>query len=68
MVTDASQNGDEARKQVQNGDAHPSVPKMKSFIVNGEEKQELEGVSADLAIVSPLADGRMLDVAEGRSE
>lgn len=36
-----------------------------AFVVNDKNREEVRGLDGELAIVSPLVDGRLLDVAAG---
>ena len=36
-----------------------------AFVVNDKNREEVRGLDGNLAIVSPLVDGRLLDVAAG---
>lgn len=59
-------NGVQIRRQAL-GDATPRPPSTPApgMLVDAKRKAELEGLGADVAVVSPQVDGRMRDVAAG---
>lgn len=38
-----------------------------AFVVNDKNREEVRNLDAELAIVSPLVDGRLLDVSAGKA-
>ncbi len=55
-------------KQARSGVAKPKNDVQAAFFVDQNSREELERLADDLAIVSPLVDGRMRDVAEKKND